>query len=686
MGDKQGSVSYSGGKRARGVQASPAKLRSALLAAGIKSQTEVARRIQVSEGLKKIPRTMVNRVFRGESVDPVSIERVARVLNTDAWALYLTSKEADSLDQDQEREAGPVDYIVQSAAHTEEHHAQPQRIITVSWLMPVLGVGLALILFILLFRGIQADDNDTPPDLLPASGSLIPTSILINPQQIAAEPLTASLNKALSQDFSIATLTSQDNQEVRLAIDLARDYQADAVITLDIRRRGRYLRVQALAFYNGSNRLIWYKVMGHTVLKQQATLFAEQLASKIRELITTGALSSTPNDAQISAWDNYWLARQLMDAHKLESWSESDKTLNLLALAIQGYPDFAEAEAALCETYVWYSFEGHEKERLEQAEKHCQRARQLAPQNSYVMSAQALLNRRTIGTKAGIQAYQKVLQRWPQNLEALQGLGASYMLSFNESDSGVENAIGLAEQTLQNVLKLEPGYWFNHYRLATHYFYHGNMTESLSYFQQAADLGKKAVAYNGAGVVAVCLGNLKQGREAFEQLRALHPQNHLADEQLGLIAYLQGDYPLSLQHRLTALEKMGDPDQIVYHQVWGALAASYLGVNDNSGAEEALRNALRVIQRDKLRNSQMIWGEIGEVYYRLKLSSITGKPVRIGQAQRQRLLQFAEQELQPAVVTTLALTFEELGEEQVSEKLWHKAIDLCPVYQNLQNQ
>ncbi|ALS98089.1 tetratricopeptide repeat protein [Lacimicrobium alkaliphilum] len=681
MSGKQGSGTRSGSKRARGVQASPAKLRAAQLAAGIKSQTEVARRIQDAEGLDKLPRTMVNRVFRGGSVDPVSIERVARALDTDAWALYLTSKEADSAEYSAHRDTEPEK--LQLSADSEQTGAN-QSISLTSFSMFWLWSGLALILLILfLLNVIQADDSKESDMLTSGPVSLIPVSILIRASNAGVEPLVESMQTALADDFSVAALKPQQPSASAMAVDLAREYQADAVVTLDAQRHGRYQRLRAMAFYNGSERVFWYKVVGHTVVSQQAQLLAGQISNRLRELIHTGAAAQMLTDSRIRAWDNYLQARQLMDAHKLESWVESDKTLNLLYTALKDYPDFAEGEAALCETFVWYSYEGYEKDRLQQAEKHCQRATMLAPENSYVMASQALFERRTLGPVAGVEAYQRVLRLWPDNLDALQGLGASYLLSFNEASSEIENVSGLAEQTLRKVLQIEPEYWFNHYRMASHYFYQGRMDESLAYFQQAADLGKKAVAYSGAGVVAVCLDNLKQGREAFEQLQALHPKNHLADEQLGLIAYLQADYALSLQHRLSAIEKMGDPDQIVYHQVWGALAASYLGVDDKSGARRALHKALRVIQRDKLRNSQSIWGEIGEIYYRVKLNRIAGQDITVSDHERQRLLHLASQELQPAAVTTLALTFDELGEEQVSDTLWQKAIDLCPVYQRL---
>lgn len=75
--------------RSRGIRASQQKLRTAQLAAGFKSQAEVVDKIQQIEGLKKAPRSLVSRVFRGESVDPLSIERVAKALDVQAWALYL---------------------------------------------------------------------------------------------------------------------------------------------------------------------------------------------------------------------------------------------------------------------------------------------------------------------------------------------------------------------------------------------------------------------------------------------------------------------------------------------------------------------------------------------------------------------------------------------------------------------
>ena len=75
--------------RKRGVRASRTRLYHALSQAGLRSQVELATRIADLEQLESDPRSMVNRVFREQPVEPGSLERVARALGVDAWTLYL---------------------------------------------------------------------------------------------------------------------------------------------------------------------------------------------------------------------------------------------------------------------------------------------------------------------------------------------------------------------------------------------------------------------------------------------------------------------------------------------------------------------------------------------------------------------------------------------------------------------
>ena len=107
--------------RARGIRASRPKLRSAQLAAGFKSQAEVVDKIQIIEGLNKAPRSLVNRVFRGDAVDPLSIERVAKALNVEAWALYLDSAELEKSNALNTQETDPRQASSTSHKHKSEN-------------------------------------------------------------------------------------------------------------------------------------------------------------------------------------------------------------------------------------------------------------------------------------------------------------------------------------------------------------------------------------------------------------------------------------------------------------------------------------------------------------------------------------------------------------------------------------
>jgi len=80
--------------RKRGVKASRAKLDTAMLNAGYKTQGSLAEKIADLENLPAAPKDMVNRAFREQAVESKSLERIARALNVEAFTLYLSSEDS----------------------------------------------------------------------------------------------------------------------------------------------------------------------------------------------------------------------------------------------------------------------------------------------------------------------------------------------------------------------------------------------------------------------------------------------------------------------------------------------------------------------------------------------------------------------------------------------------------------
>ncbi|MGH8282588.1 MAG: hypothetical protein ACRESE_01925 [Gammaproteobacteria bacterium] len=78
------------------MRASRASLSQALARAGLRTQSALAERIADLEGLDAPPKDLVNRVFREQPVDPLSLARVARALEVEAHTLYLTGAQTSS--------------------------------------------------------------------------------------------------------------------------------------------------------------------------------------------------------------------------------------------------------------------------------------------------------------------------------------------------------------------------------------------------------------------------------------------------------------------------------------------------------------------------------------------------------------------------------------------------------------
>ena len=90
-------------KRVRGVIASRNKLEVAMLNAGIRSQSELAKLIAEKEGINSPPRDLINRTFRQTRVSHQTITRIATVLDVPPHSLFLTQDELA-----EEEELNPV--------------------------------------------------------------------------------------------------------------------------------------------------------------------------------------------------------------------------------------------------------------------------------------------------------------------------------------------------------------------------------------------------------------------------------------------------------------------------------------------------------------------------------------------------------------------------------------------------
>ncbi|NRQ41772.1 tetratricopeptide repeat protein [Rheinheimera sp. YQF-2] len=554
------------GKRARGVQASAAKLRAAQLAAGIKSQAELAKRIQQLEGLDKPPRSLVNRVFSGEQVDLLSLERVARALHIEAWALYLSSddQQADTL--------------------TPQHSitAKTQR----APLLYLSGALTLLLLIIVLY--FPASDNKPAQPAATASPALQLERKVITVLPFQGDQ-TAMLTPALEQVLAIYS-SSLPGSASRFAsanpLQLLADKQADVVFTGESRQFGRHLAIRLFVYQRHGMQQIW---AGTMAASSSVALLQDYFATAISQSQQSYSLPQNPD------WQ---LTQRYTDSL---NYFELDRTeQNLLRLVselsavIRLDATYTDAHAALCSALIQESILSGAADKLHEAQQACDVAAAQNAEAISVLQAQANLARKQGDTEQAAQLLQQVLAKDSNNVTAKFVLAEVQMLQFRKSGdaSYIETAIGLLGEAFAS----EPDNWKLPYTLGRAYYFSGNVDAAINWSAQAAKIRPEFQTYNNLGTLQFCKGDLVAARQHY--LAALHyqPEQEIVLANIATVHYYLEEYQQAiaiLQQRLDTLEQKGADQQ---YNIWMNLANAYRHVGANSEAVLAYQKSLHYIE------------------------------------------------------------------------------------------
>ena len=231
--------------RKRGVQASRSKLEKAMIAAGFKTQASIAEQIAENENLETSPKDTVNRAFRQEKVSPHTIARIAKALGVEPYTLYLSQQESDELENIEARK--------DSLATVKKRPTFNKYYLLLIF---------PLILFIIVASSEYLFDNniDEQKEIHTAQ---IPNpllgkySIVLNPTSTVILPLANALSEEMERDLKPLTLSPVLLKNTAMSVDIAREYQADAVLTFRLIGNTRYKGVQIYLYFQDEEHLIW---------------------------------------------------------------------------------------------------------------------------------------------------------------------------------------------------------------------------------------------------------------------------------------------------------------------------------------------------------------------------------------------------------------------------------------------
>ncbi len=587
-----------------------------MLDAGIRTQASLAEKIAEAENLACPPKDSVNRVFRGESVSPKTLARIAKALGVEPRQLYLEN----------ENEGG--------SPRTRDH---PEK-------APVLGKYSLVIL------------------------SLTP----------AAHTLCSALHQ-IATDIKSTIIDADRFDSRQLSVDIARTYQSDGVLSLRIRRIGRFSAVQAFLYFDQVERLIWSESLLAAELERQTARLARHCRDALYGWLQqeeTDPPTPTPIDIQ----EKYLLARQLLE--EIHAETKLRLAEEHLRAVLRAAPNLAEAHAALAEALIGESWRSDTRERLQEAQHHCSQALELSPDNDYALTVQSHLYRITGRIPQAIELCRNILDREPDNILAVSAMALACHEAAEQGVDSIEQPGRRALEFAEQAIRLEPDHWRHHFELGNLRYLSGDPIGAVPAYRESARLKPNELAFINMGSVALCQGKLEEARDLFLQARELEPDSYLAPEYLGSFHFFSGNPEKAMKHYQQALDLVPPGEEIAIHQMWAELADASRLAGQGDLAHSSYRKALEIIDRDRLQGYASPSLMIYHYYYHYFLCRHDPEhyPPELLDSICPDLAGQICDDLPPTTLSRLAVLLHFQHQPKVAAIALDKASSICPVF------
>jgi serine/threonine-protein kinase len=370
------------------------------------------------------------------------------------------------------------------------------------------------------------------------------------------------------RELKVAARTSSfyfKNRKVEIA-DLANRLRVDVVLEGSVRRDRDRLRIAAELIDARSGFHIW----AQTYDRRLEDVFAVQddIARQVvgaLELVLSRASEDgirRPQPASLATYDLYLKARAQL---RLPSSTESlDRATALLEQAIATDRAFAQAHAALCETWLARYVMGRAAESFERAEAACTRARSLDPEAGEVYVALGNLHLASGRYDRAEQEFQRGGALPSGEVDALLGLARAF---------AAQHRLEEAEKTFDRAVRAAPGYWRVYVLRGNFLFQNGRYAEAArSYAEEIVRTPDDPRAHNNLGAAHYAAGNLEAAAQAWGVSLRLAPTSGAYSNTGTSYFYLGRFADAAAMYERAAELAPGD------HRLWGNLADAYARV------------------------------------------------------------------------------------------------------------
>ncbi|MEX2149480.1 MAG: tetratricopeptide repeat protein [Steroidobacteraceae bacterium] len=379
------------------------------------------------------------------------------------------------------------------------------------------------------------------------------------------------------------------------------------VVEGSVKRQADRVRVNAALVEAGSGSNRWansYEVRSGDFFTIESDIGNQVLIALELVLGTDAGSPESPRpQGSVAAYDLF--LQGLSSLRQPKSAKTLDAAEQLFRRALAEQPDFARAQAGLCETQVERYALDRVPALVTAAEEACARARALDSSAQEVHEAVGRLRLATGDAAEAVAAYRRALALVPQSPDVLIGLAFALAAGGDAAE---------AEQMHQRAIAAQPRYAYAQIAYGNFLFGQGRPTEAVVFYERATILAPdNPNAFNNLGSAYMLAGDFDHARRALERSIAIEPRRG-SYSGLGSVQYYLGRYELAEDMFRKAIE-LAPAD----HRVWGNLADTLRFDARPDEAREAYRRALELADGELAINPKHAINQAQAAYYAIQL-------------------------------------------------------------------
>ncbi len=387
--------------------------------------------------------------------------------------------------------------------------------------------------------------------------------------------------------------------EIAAALDVA------WVVEGSVRRQGDVVRINAALVDRATGANRWsnsYDSSGDYFAIER-DIGTQVLTALEQVLNAEPAAVADPGPGGVAAYDFY--LQGLSYLRQPKSVRTLDAAAQLFGRALGALPEFARAQAGLCEVAVErYTLE-KVPAHVATAEAACAQAQALDGEAYEVHEAVGRLRLETGDNDEAERAYRLALALVPESPDALMGL-ANALAAAGKTEE--------ARATHLAAIEAQPRYAAAHLSYGSFLFMDGHPQDAVAPFQRATELTPdNPSAFNNLGSAYLYLGEFDRASESFSRSLAIEPRR-ASYSNLGTVLYYRGLYAEAAAMTRKAIE-LTPAD----HRLWGNLADALARDGKTGEADAAYRRALELAEADLAINPSHAVNLAQTAYYASRL-------------------------------------------------------------------